>query len=196
MAGTKVAQLNSLVNTTYDPMRVELLGVSSWRLHATRLVDGWTARHLGDHVHALTEAVAAEAREQLRVDDHRITVIPRGRERALLEHASADTRTATRDALGLTADSTVVLTVGRQDLQKAQGDLVRAVAPAKERIPALQLLIVGREERQATPSQTRSSRSVPQSSYASSATEGTYPISSPLLTCSPSLRSTKGSAVF
>lgn len=140
-----VPLVNSLVNTSYDPVRVDDLQIPRWKLDAVRMADAVTARHLVDHVHAITESVAAEATDVLGVDPRRITVIPRGRSSELLGAPDVDRRRSVRAGLGLADDTPVVLNVGRQDHQKGQADLVRAFAAVRDELPDAVLLVAGRE---------------------------------------------------
>ncbi|MCZ7628812.1 MAG: glycosyltransferase family 4 protein [Microthrixaceae bacterium] len=75
--GLPVHQINSLVNTSYDPVRLNELKIAPWKLRAMRTIDGLTARHLGERFHAITDVVAREATDVLRIDESLITVIPR-----------------------------------------------------------------------------------------------------------------------
>lgn len=143
MVGTGTPQLNSVVNTTYDPVRVELLRLNARRVDLIRRFDGLTARRLGGHFHALTEAVAAEIVEALGVGRDRITVIPRGR--AFDQFTRSETARATvRRQLDLGAEQVLVLAVGRQDLQKAHVDLIEAVYGVRQSGISMQLAIAGR----------------------------------------------------
>lgn len=142
--GTDVPLVNSLVNTTYDPVRVRTLGIPAWKLRIVRGVDGWTARRRVDHVHAITGAVEAEAVDLLGLDPDHITVIPRGRDGVELGVRSAERRHRTRATLGIADDTPVVLNVGRQDDQKGQEPLVRALAQLTDRHPDVVLLVAGR----------------------------------------------------
>lgn len=137
--------VNSLVNTSYDPVRVQQLGLSPRKLDVVRRVDGLTARLRVDCVHAITAAVAAEANEALGIDPARVEVIPRGRSAEALGRPTQADRVAVRSELGVTPTTPVVLSVGRQDAQKNQAGLVRAFAAVVERHPDAVLWLVGRE---------------------------------------------------
>lgn len=143
--GLKVPRLDSLVNTSYDPVRAEQLKIPRWRLELMRRIDGFTARHLVTHFHAITQTVAQEAADRLGVAPERITVVPRGRSAALLGERTAERRREGRSQLDIPMDAPVLLNVGRQDHQKAQASLIRAFARAHERLPDAVLLIAGRE---------------------------------------------------
>jgi glycosyltransferase involved in cell wall biosynthesis len=142
--GLDVARLDSLVNTSYDPVRVEHLGIPAWKLRIVRGVDGVTARHLGGHFHVLTRAVRDEAVDVLGIDPGRVTVVPRGRSSVSLGARTAYRRREVRERLGF-GDGPLLLTVGRQDAQKAQPLLVRAFARVRESHPGAVLLVAGRE---------------------------------------------------
>lgn len=141
---SRVPLLNSLVNTTYDPVRLSMADIVPWKMNAMRVVDGFTARHMVDHFHVLTDAVRAEAEDVLGVDPSHVTVIPRGRSRHAMGAASEARRSDTRRLLGVPPDAPVVLNVGRQDNQKSQADLVRAFASVLRSHPDSVLLIAGR----------------------------------------------------
>ena len=141
---TGVPLVNSLVNTSYDPVRVSDLKIPKWKLDVVRTVDSVTARHLVDRFHAITQSVANEAVDVLGVDPRLVTVIPRGRSRSALGEPDVERRRRTRAALGLADDTPVFLNVGRQDHQKGQADLIRAFAAVRRTVPDAVLLIAGR----------------------------------------------------
>jgi glycosyltransferase involved in cell wall biosynthesis len=137
--------LSSLVNTQYAKDRLDDPSVHKWALNLVRIIDGWTARHLTTHFHALTGAVKAHAVDVLGVPADRVTVIPRGRDPARLGHPGHDRRSKVRHALGLNGDDEVLLNVGRQEHQKGQSYLLTAFAQIVPRRPRAVLLIAGRE---------------------------------------------------
>ena len=139
-----VALINSLVNTSYDPIRSDELGVQPWKLRGVRMVDRWTLRARTDHVHALTETVRNEVVDRLRYPADQVTVLPRGRSDEALGRKTADRRSKVRRSLAIDDDAFVVLTAGRQDRQKAQDVLVRAFATMRSESPGSVLLIAGR----------------------------------------------------
>jgi glycosyltransferase involved in cell wall biosynthesis len=143
--GLDVARLDSLVNTSYDPVRTVQLRIPPWKLRGVRMLDAATARHLGGSFHAITETVRDEAIEVLGIPADRITVIPRGRSALALGERTPERRQAARGRLGLVTDVPVLLNVGRQDSQKAQVELVRAFARVRNQAPGAVLLIAGRE---------------------------------------------------
>jgi glycosyltransferase involved in cell wall biosynthesis len=148
--GTKSLVVSSLVNTTYDPVRLSDPNVRGHRLAVLRLIDGWTARHLTVRLHAVTHAVEESAVRALRVPSDRITVIPRGRNPERLGEPSPERRARPRAALGIPDDAQVVLTVGRHEFQKGQEHLLGAFEMLHRSHPRSLLLLAGPRGR-ATP---------------------------------------------
>jgi glycosyltransferase involved in cell wall biosynthesis len=143
--GTGVPVLTSLVNTTYDSARLEDPNVGRLGLWVTKTIDGWTARHLTNHFHAITEAVKESSVRSLGVPSERVTVIGRGRSAARLGAPSPDRRLEARRRLGIPADAEVVLNVARQDYQKGQKHLLEAAAVLSASRSRFLLLIAGRQ---------------------------------------------------
>jgi glycosyltransferase involved in cell wall biosynthesis len=143
-AGTGAAVLTSLVNTSYDPIRLRDPGVRPGRLRAAQAVDAWTARWLTTHFHAITRTVKRAAVRSLGIAPHRITVIERGRDPARLGVGTPERRAAARAELGLPEDAEVLVTVGRHEFQKGHTHLLEAVRLLRDRRPGLVLLLAGR----------------------------------------------------
>jgi glycosyltransferase involved in cell wall biosynthesis len=142
----KVPVLTSLVNVTYDPIRFSDPRVSSLKLRAARIVDGWTARHLNTRFHALTQAVADRAVADLGIDPGSISVIPRGRDpNEFHPPASPEERAAIRSELGLSPEAIAYVNVGRHEFQKGQRYLIEAMVPVLRSLPDAVLLVLGRE---------------------------------------------------
>jgi glycosyltransferase involved in cell wall biosynthesis len=144
-AGSGVPVLSSLVNVTYGPERLRDPNIRASRLAAVRLIDGWTARHLTAHFHAITHAVKRSAVAALRLDPDRISVIERGRDPARLGRPGSTRRREARRRLGLEDDHEVVLSVGRQEYQKGQRYLLEAVGRLAPQRPRLVALVAGRQ---------------------------------------------------
>lgn len=136
--------LTSLVNTSYEPERLADPNVRAWKLAATRIVDGFSARHLTDRFHAITQAVADSAVRRLRVDPAKIAVVPRGRDLRRLGEPGPVRRDSVRSGLGIAPHALVLLNVGRQDYQKGHLDLLHAFALVAERHPEAVLVQAGR----------------------------------------------------
>jgi glycosyltransferase involved in cell wall biosynthesis len=142
---TGVPVLTSLVNTSYDPVRLKDPNVRVNRLRMTQAVDGWTARHFTTHFHAITNAVKDSAVSTLAVPPDRITVIERGRTRERLGFPNPARRGIARRALGLAEDAEVIVNVARQEYQKGQKYLLEAAANLIRSRPRAVFLVCGRE---------------------------------------------------
>jgi glycosyltransferase involved in cell wall biosynthesis len=136
--------LTSLVSTPYAPARLRDPNVRRISLEAVRLIDGWSARHLTSHFHAITNAVKRAAVTALGIDPERVTVIERGRDPGRLGEPSRERRRRTRSALGLRDDDEVIVHVGRQEFPKGHRYLVEAVDRIAPSRPRLIVLMVGR----------------------------------------------------
>ncbi len=143
--GTGTPVLSSIVNMSYDTARTSDPRVRPWRLKVTRMIDGWTARHLTARVHVLTRAVGESVQDHLGVDADRISVVGRGRSQERLGEPSPERRQRVRASLGLDNDQSVLLTVGRQEYQKGQRFLIEAMPLILAEHPNTRLLIAGRE---------------------------------------------------
>jgi glycosyltransferase involved in cell wall biosynthesis len=143
-AGTGVPVLTSLVNTPYDHSRRDRTAVARWRLSIAHAADRVTARRTS-HFHAISDAVAQDARAGLGIRAPDITVIPRGRSSARLGEPDQSRRRTVRDALGLAPDQPVLLAVGRQEEQKGHRYLVEAMDHVLASVPDAVLLLAGRE---------------------------------------------------
>lgn len=144
-ARTGPVVLTSLVNTSYDPVRRHDPKVRRHKLAAARMIDGFTARHLTDHFHAITEAVKASAVRHLGIPAQRITVIERGRDPGRLGRPSAARRRNTRLRLEVAAGEKLVVNVGRQEFQKGQRYLLECMVRVLQDHPDVVVLIAGRE---------------------------------------------------
>ena len=143
--GVGVPVMTCLVNTAYDPARLADPGIDTKRLKVVQTIDGFTARHLTDHFHAISDAVKDSTVETLGVKPENVTVVKRGRNTERLGDASPERRSSARATLGLDDDVPVAVTVGRQEYQKGQIYLVEAFAGVMKKIPDAKLLVVGRE---------------------------------------------------
>jgi glycosyltransferase involved in cell wall biosynthesis len=142
--GTGVPVVTRLVNTDYDPIRLQDPALRRARFHVARVLDGWTARHLTRRLYANSEAVRAAAVRDLRLDAASVTVIPEVRDGIRLGRPGPERRAAARAALGLDGSQEVLVTVGRQDYQKGHVYLLEAMARLVPSRPGLTLLVAGR----------------------------------------------------
>jgi glycosyltransferase involved in cell wall biosynthesis len=143
--GVKVPLVTSLVNTSYAPARFRDPNVTAWKLRVLQVLDGWTARHMVDRFHAVSQAVADAAVRDLHLDADKITVIHRSRNRDRLGEPSPERRKDVRERLGLPEEAFVALNVGRQEYQKGQRYLLKAMALLRDDHPEMVVLIAGRE---------------------------------------------------
>lgn len=141
--GTGIPVLTSLVNTSYVPERLSDPNVSRLGLWAVRMIDGWSARHLTTHFHAISHAVKDASVTALGIPPERITVVERGRDTTRLGKPSSERRDMARKLLGLDRDDELIVNVGRQEFQKGQKFLLGAMARLIPRRPLSKLLIVG-----------------------------------------------------
>ncbi len=142
-AGPRV--VSSLVNTPYELARRGDPSIKRWKLGVVQVLDSVTAQVMVDRLHAVSAGVAEANAKALRISPQRITVVERGRSRDVLGVVSTERRARVRASLGLSDDSKMVLAVGRQEHQKAQVDLVRAVEALAGQLPQLVVFLAGRE---------------------------------------------------
>jgi glycosyltransferase involved in cell wall biosynthesis len=137
--GTGRPVLTSLVNTKYA-----VDGVAGWKRWVVRSLDRWTARHLTDRFHAITDVVANQAESALGIDRRKLAVVPRGRDPKRLGTPSASRRRSVRQSLGIDDQTTVYINVGRHEAQKDHSTLIRAAAILRERGHDFVVLVAGR----------------------------------------------------
>ena len=137
--------VSSIVNTNYAPERLADPRLSTAGMWITRLVDGFTARHLTRALHAVSHTVKAHAVETLHVPAERITVVERGRDPERLGAPSPARTEAARVSLGIPPDVEVLVNVGRREYQKGHRHLIDAVALLAGTRPQLVVLVAGRD---------------------------------------------------
>jgi glycosyltransferase involved in cell wall biosynthesis len=143
MLDRRVPLLVTWANTTYSKERRGQPGPAAWRLWVLQCLEALLDHATAAKFHAVTQGVAAVGAEALHVPSDRIFVAERGRSappRAL----SAVERDELRASLGIEPHQQVVLTIGRQEHQKAHSRLVDEFAPVARATSAV-LLIAGRE---------------------------------------------------
>src|SRR5690606_1106187 len=119
--------------------------VTAWKLRLLQQVDGWTARRLTDHFHAITQAVKQASVRDLGISPERITVVPRGRDEERGGKPGPERRRRGRGALGVPERAQVLSSVGRQEYQKGQRVLLEAFEQVAARRPNALLVIAGRK---------------------------------------------------
>ncbi|MEX2624551.1 MAG: glycosyltransferase [Acidimicrobiia bacterium] len=142
--GIPVPVMTNLANTAYDDARLGDPNVERSRLRVVKWIDGFSARHLTDHFHAISQAVKDSTVEKLGVAPEKVTVVKRGRDSARLGERTPQRRAAMRQALGMTDLNEVIVTVGRLEYQKGHKHLIDAFARVVEAHPEARLLIAGR----------------------------------------------------
>jgi glycosyltransferase involved in cell wall biosynthesis len=145
--GLNKVVISSLVNTSYDPIRLQNNDINPLKLWIVRQLDSWTARHLTNHFHAVSEAVKTAAIETLHLAPAQITVIERGRNNRL-DGPNAARRAKTRTELGLEDSDELIISVGRQEYQKGQQYLIEAMDQIVRGRPRARLVIAGARGRQ------------------------------------------------
>lgn len=135
---------SSIVNVSYGQAHAR--EVNAVKLKAALLLDRGTARW-SRRLHAITEVVADDASRNLRVPRDTIDVIPRGRDDKRYQFRNASERRRVRQELGVSSDTPVVLTVGRQDPQKRQRDLIAVMVSVCETVPGAELWLAGKPGR-------------------------------------------------
>ncbi len=143
--GIDVPVMSLLANTAYDAARLDDPGVNANKLKIVKAVDGFTARHLTDHFHAVSQAVKDSTVETLGVERDRITVVYRGRDETRLGVPEPERRARTRTGLGIDDRTEMLITVGRQEYQKGHVHLVQAFSEVVRKRPDARLYIVGRD---------------------------------------------------
>ena len=139
---TPTRVVSSIVSPTHDLSLMVDRTCPRWRRRTMWAIDGLTARHLTDRIHAITGAVKESAVRGLRVSPDRVTVVYRSRDPKRLGERSPERRARVRHRLGL-GEETVVLNVGRQEAAKGQVHLVEAFARVLDEHPGAVLLIAG-----------------------------------------------------
>lgn len=145
-ARMRVPSVSSLVNTAYGRTESRRGGPNMLRVRAAQAADAATARHVA-RFHAVTAHVAAVMGRRLCVPARKIDVIPRGRDPKLLGRRTAERRAVSRRRLGVPDDAPLILSVGRQEPQKGQDVLLRALPSVLTQHPTLRVLVAGREGR-------------------------------------------------
>jgi glycosyltransferase involved in cell wall biosynthesis len=144
---TRTPVLSSLVNTSYVPEAWPDGRSERLKFAGVKAIDAFLGRRATYAFHAVTHAVADRMVGDLGIDPSRIWVVPRGRSLQRLGEPSSVRRDAVRARLGLSADTSVILNVGRHEPQKGQNDLLTAVARLRSTHQDLCLLIAGRDGR-------------------------------------------------
>lgn len=139
--------LTSLVNTIDPDAMLRDIDLKRWKLAGVRFVDAFLAWGATSAFHAITGAVAKDASRRLRIASGRISVVPRGRDRSRLGARDYEKGAELRAELGIDRDAAVLLNIAREEPQKGQVHLIRAVHRMRAERPDLHVLMAGRPGR-------------------------------------------------
>lgn len=140
---SKVPVLITWANTDYTPESAHGVRFGRVKFGMVRWWEIALSQFTRPRYHAVTQGVASYNGNRLKVPEDRIKVGERGRDAAALRAAAGD-RVATRALLGLDPKARLVISVGRQDYQKAHSALVTVFDQYADAHPADRLVIVGR----------------------------------------------------
>lgn len=144
--GTGVPVVTSLVNVSYEPVRMGDPNVRRYRLRTLQLVDTFTGRLRNRGWHAISQAVADSNMRRLGIPIGKITVIPRSRPATSIPvNRESKVREGSRRSLGIPLEAEVVLAVGRHEYQKGHVHLIEAFSGIAGSRQNAWLVIAGRE---------------------------------------------------
>ncbi|MCX2739959.1 glycosyltransferase family 4 protein [Pontibacter anaerobius] len=126
-AFTPFYHVESLVNCTYDPVRLKDPKTSKPAFYAYKIIDYLSAIKGVNHSVAITEEVEKHYRSHLKFPDKRLSVIYRGRNPNVHVVARTKHRKALRHELGLSSEKMILIHVGRQEYQKGHMHLLNAI---------------------------------------------------------------------
>jgi len=141
---SRVPIVSSLVNVEYGRQQRSDPRLKAWKLRAAQTVDAATARAVR-RFHAVSGYVAAIMARRLLLPRDRIDVVPRGRDAGRLGQRTPGRRAAARRALGVDAQTPLVLAVARHEYQKGLDILIEAFPRVLRKVPEARLLVAGRE---------------------------------------------------
>lgn len=124
---TKFFHLEYIVNCSYSEIRYKDPQINTTGLTFFKHVNRFTQSGGVDHFVAITQEVKNHASQHLKISPSKISVIPRGREENLFISDKVEIRKSIRKELNVPDDSVLFVHVGRQEYQKAQTDLLKAV---------------------------------------------------------------------
>jgi glycosyltransferase involved in cell wall biosynthesis len=118
---TRFVHIESLVNETYSDYRLSDPRVNKFLLRQYLLLDKLTSGYV-DHFHSITEAVKKHYVEKVNVKAEKISVIYRGRNPYV-----TNVQTFKRSDLGIGEADFLIVNTGRQEFQKGQLYLLKAL---------------------------------------------------------------------
>lgn len=123
---TRFKLVESLVNCTYDPIRLRDPRINRLVFYINKLVDRISARMV-DRFVAVTQVVKDHYVGELHIAQEKISVIHRGRNENPFIAARDAVRAKFREELHVSPDTVIVIHVGRQEFQKGHEVLLKAI---------------------------------------------------------------------
>ncbi|MEO2063047.1 MAG: glycosyltransferase family 4 protein [Christiangramia sp.] len=138
----KFFHIESLVNCPYTQYRFNDPKVNAKKLRLYKLLDSITQKFGVDHFHANGKTVAEHYKMNFDISDQRITIINRGRKQNIInKNALVELQTE----LGLNnCNKVIIINVARQEFQKAQEVVLKAISQSDLMREECLLLMVGR----------------------------------------------------
>ena len=130
---TKFIHVESLVNCTYDPVRLKDPRISILSFYAYKFLDRLTSKFV-DKFLAITHTVKSHYIGELNIAESKINVLFRGRKNNLFLVQRDQLRASFHLELGLREDTIIILHVGRQEFQKGHLVLLSAIKLIEENI--------------------------------------------------------------
>lgn len=130
---TKFVHVESLVNCTYDPVRLTDPRISFLSFYAHKYLDRLTASLVTQFL-AITETVKIHYHDALGITQRKINVLYRGRNENSFLDQRVQLRSTYRQELGLSEQTILVLHVGRQEFQKGHLVLLAAIQTIEDKL--------------------------------------------------------------
>lgn len=141
--GSGIPNICWIVSMEYDPASVRAAGWPKSTNQARRFLDAATAKLAGTRFVACSDAVSASAIERLHIHPGRVQRIYNPVAISNVTATAQETRSA-REALGLSPESFLFLSIGRLDAPKDHDTLLRSFARLAADRPEARLVIVGK----------------------------------------------------
>lgn len=136
--------VSSFVSEAYGPEHLNNPEYRRWKVRGAHIADIATAR-LADAFHAVSASTGDLMRQRLRVPNHTIVVVPRGRDPKTLGVRSPERAARARQSFGVEPGRPLILAAARHFHMKGLDILLRAFPLVLEAVPEATLLIAGRE---------------------------------------------------
>ncbi len=131
---TSFFHIEYIVNCSYSKIRYNDPKINNAGLTFFKYVNRLTQSNGVDHFVALTNEVKDHASKHLRINPSKISVIPRGRSENAFIDSKMQIRNEVRQELKIAQDEIIFIHVGRQEYQKAQTDLLKAIHSVDENL--------------------------------------------------------------